>query len=564
MISSTSLVYEKRNKNSFKEQYFEQKIGSFKKSSEFAVHLHLYYTENWEELFKDKLKCLNKKIVFDLYVTMPANNLQYVDNLKADFKEVNVLIVPNRGRDVLPFIKTAKILKDNGYKKVLKIHSKKSTHRDTEGNSAENGDNWLHNTINSLIPSNVKLLDNLIRHLKDPKTGIIGAKDYYYPLKMYSNNNFYWIKTIMDSIDDKFSTGLMSKRFDDLNFFGGTMFWIDLSTINNVLDISLSNFEKESGQTDGTLAHALERVFCILPEIKKKNVFGISPTGISEVKKGAYPDWYFDDISGGKPRINIVVPVYGDWNSLSKNIKSLIKYVGSSEEIAVYYVNDCGPEADDLESKILHQISGLTNFYYHRNEENLGFVKTCNRAAFEITDKSSDILLLNSDTKVTNGFAHAMKQVLYSQERIGAVTARSNNATIWSVPMTSKLAQHQILSYLLYRFMKRSIDTKYITPTVHGFCVIVRRSVINKYGLFDEIYGKGYGEENDFAMRIQRKGWHCAVANGAFVFHYESRSFGSEERNAQIKINEKILVERYPEYRTKVQEYWDKIEEPLK
>jgi GT2 family glycosyltransferase len=157
-----------------------------------------------------------------------------------------------------------------------------------------------------------------------------------------------------------------------------------------------------------------------------------------------------------------------------------------------------------------------------------------------------------------------MRKVLYSSNNIGAVTSRSNNATIWSVPMTSRLANYRLASYLLYRFIKNRLPYMYITPTIHGFCALIRREVIDKYGLFDEVYGKGYGEENDFAMRITAQGWLCAVANQSFVFHYESRSFGNEVRNMQIEKNEKILLERYPNYRTLVQEYWNNIKEPLK
>ena len=282
------------------------------------------------------------------------------------------------------------------------------------------------------------------------------------------------------------------------------------------------------------------------------------------VENTRYPDWYFDDISGGKPQISIIVPVYSDWWSLSKNIASLKKYLANSEDISVHYVNDCGPEADILEKKIKENIGGLTNFYYYRNEKNLGFVGTCNKAALELVNQSDDILLLNSDTKVTKNFVTEMRKVLYSQDDIGAVTSRSNNATIWSVPMTSRLANYRWASYMLYRLIKHDLPEKYITPTIHGFCVLIKREMVKKYGLFDTVYGRGYGEENDFAMRLRSHGWKCAVANYSFVFHYESRSFGNEVRNKQIEKNEKILLERYPDYRHLVQEYWDNIQEPLK
>lgn len=262
-----------------------------------------------------------------------------------------------------------------------------------------------------------------------------------------------------------------------------------------------------------------------------------------------------------KKNVTIVIPVYGDWSSLKHCIKSLKKHLSNQDQVLL--VNDCGPKADYLEHKIAKNIKGKKNFIYERNNKNIGFVKTCNRAVYDLEKTNNDILLLNSDTKVTKNFLHNMKKVLYSDKTIGAVSARSNNATVWSVPMNSRFAHHRVLSYIFYRIIKHSLPEKYITPTIHGFCVLIRREVIKKYGLFDEVYGRGYAEENDFSMRIIRDGWKCAVANYAYVFHYESRSFGNEGRKAQIEKNAKILLKRYPEYDRLVQEYINNTKEPI-
>ena len=416
------------------------------------------------------------------------------------------------------------------------------------------------------MPENESLLDDLLLKLNDSKVGMVGPIDYYFPLKTYLNHNYKILEKIMRSFTKNYFEDILSKKFDDLGFFAGTMFWVDISAIGECLGISKYNFPPEKAQTDGTISHALERVFCLLPQLKDLKTYGISKEHIIEVhnKPLLYPQWYLNDVTSGLPRISVIVPVYADWVSLRKNIKSLKKYFRYSDDVDVYYVNDCGPDANDLERKILNRISGEVNFYYSRNEQNLGFVKTCNRGVFEIVNQENDILLLNSDTKVTRNFIYAMRDVLYSEQNIAAVTSRSNNATVWSVPMSGRLSNHRFLSYVLYVVLRQSVPDKYITPTIHGFCVLIRREVLDRFGLFDEIYGKGYGEENDFAMRVKKNGWKCAVANKSFVFHYESRSFGKTLRDKQIQINEEILTKRYPEYRTLVQEYWDNTRELIR
>lgn len=262
-------------------------------------------------------------------------------------------------------------------------------------------------------------------------------------------------------------------------------------------------------------------------------------------------------------KLNIIVPVYDDWNSLKQNIASLKRFYSNDNSVDVYYVNDCGPRADALEEKILSALNGVDNFYYERNEKNLGFVKNCNNAVFNIVkNKKADILLLNSDTEVTEGFREEMTRVLYSQDDLCAVSPRSNNATVWSVPTDSSLASKPRKSFKLWLRLKEQIPDKYITPTVHGFCMMIRRDVIDKIGLFDEIYGSGYGEENDFTLRARHAGWKCAVANHVFIFHHGSKSFGDKRRSDLTTKNGKTLLSRYPEYDTLVAQYVSEHQEP--
>ncbi len=134
--------------------------------------------------------------------------------------------------------------------------------------------------------------------------------------------------------------------------------------------------------------------------------------------------------------VTVVVPVYGDWDSLAQCIDSLLLNVTSLHQVIL--VNDVGPNADFLESAILEKISGLPNFRYFRNEANIGFVKTCNRAAYELDTTDNDILLLNSDTITTPGFIEEMATVLALSSRHGTVCPRSNNATIASIPLNFK------------------------------------------------------------------------------------------------------------------------------
>lgn len=253
--------------------------------------------------------------------------------------------------------------------------------------------------------------------------------------------------------------------------------------------------------------------------------------------------------------VSIIVPIYADWASISGCLVSLIKYAGRRNSILL--VNDCGPEADEIEQKINALIKGRANIKYFRNSFNLGYGATCNLSVNKYDTTDNDVLLLNSDTVVTRGFIRNMKKVLNSSKAIGCVSPRSNNATVFSIPFNAETHgyYHPAESYRIYKKVKRKLPLYYVSPTAHGFCMLIKRDVIRKYGLFDSVYGKGYCEENDFSMRIRKEGYLSAIANKAYVFHLGSKSFTAKGRERLIKNNTKILNNRYPDYNSLVDSY---------
>jgi len=254
--------------------------------------------------------------------------------------------------------------------------------------------------------------------------------------------------------------------------------------------------------------------------------------------------------------------VYADWPTLRLNIASLKRLYTANRCVDIHYINDCGPAADELEKQIKRSIERLPNFFYHRNSVNLGFLRNCNNAVMSLVDRYSDVLLLNSDTRATKGFIEEMERVLTSGTNIGVVSPRSNNATIWSVPMDGRFREQPERSFSYWKRLKRHLPESNPTPTAHGFCMLIRRSLIDEIGLFDEAFGQGYGEENDFTMRARERGWVCAAANHAYVFHSESKSFGAVRREKLRQKNHALLTSRYPDYDALIEEYLLNTTEP--
>lgn len=260
--------------------------------------------------------------------------------------------------------------------------------------------------------------------------------------------------------------------------------------------------------------------------------------------------------------VTIIVPVYGDWSTLKLCISSLKECVGDNHK--VYFINDMGAEWEDLQEKILREIENKPNFYYFKNNQNIGFVKTCNRGVIELDQSDNDILLLNSDTKVTLGFVEEMSRVLYMSEKHGVVCPRSNNATLLTIPVRNNLGHllEPEKSWDIFCEIKEKLPVYSIIPTGVGFAILIKRDLIKEFGLFDEVYGRGYNEENDFCMRVNQYGYSIVMANQAFVFHYEGKSFGNERKKLD-EINGDILKNRYPYYSIIVNQYFNRDINPV-
>ena len=98
----------------------------------------------------------------------------------------------------------------------------------------------------------------------------------------------------------------------------------------------------------------------------------------------------------------VVVPVYGDIPSVIDCLRALGTTIDRSRH-TVLVVNDCGPEVDAMESAILELVGQDGAFRYERNDTNLGFVGTCNRAVFDLDTTARDVLLLEQRRRADAG-----------------------------------------------------------------------------------------------------------------------------------------------------------------
>ena len=245
--------------------------------------------------------------------------------------------------------------------------------------------------------------------------------------------------------------------------------------------------------------------------------------------------------------IDIIIPVYRGAAETRACLESVLvaKNIQSTE---IVVVNDASPEADI--GAYLAELHASGRITLLSNETNLGFVATCNRAMQLHSDR--DVVLLNSDTLVVDGWLDRMSACAKSVPHTASVTPFSNNATLCSYPrvaVSNPLQPGLSLRELDAKFNALNARRYVDIPTGVGFCMMMTRAAIDAIGMFDaEAFGRGYGEENDWCMRATGQGFTHQLCGDLFVYHQGEVSFGSDAASGKQHA-QSVIDARYPGYR---------------
>lgn len=166
------------------------------------------------------------------------------------------------------------------------------------------------------------------------------------------------------------------------------------------------------------------------------------------------------------------------------------------------------------------------------------------------------VILLNSDTIVTPGWADKMADAVFSTPGAGIVGPLSNAASYQSIPDTHGTATQTAVNSLAAGLTPDEINAKcevwttgvempYV-PLVHGFCLGITRDAIDLIGTFDEArFPQGYGEENDYCLRALELGVWPVIATHTFVYHAKSKSYTEGRRSALAEASQQVIYQTY-------------------
>ncbi len=251
------------------------------------------------------------------------------------------------------------------------------------------------------------------------------------------------------------------------------------------------------------------------------------------------------------PRVSVVVPVFNAAEDLQRCLEALIRHTRAGARLII--VDDAS--TDPQVTEVLASYRGRPGIEILVNPANLGFTRSCNRG-IEAAGRD-DVVLLNSDTIVPQRWLENLTVAARATPRTGSATPLSDNAGAFSAPEIggANVTPHGLSASDVSRLVAQaSIVSFPEVPTGHGFCLYLRRELLDAVGgnLDAEAFTRGYGEENDLCMRGLRAGFRHVLDDRTYVLHRQGASFGAE-RAPLLAAARDTLDRRYPEYARLVQ-----------
>ncbi len=183
-----------------------------------------------------------------------------------------------------------------------------------------------------------------------------------------------------------------------------------------------------------------------------------------------------------------------------------------------------------------------------KNTDNIGFGPACNQAvksSIGTEYESYDIFLLNNDTRLTDNAVYFLREALYSSADVGAVGSVSNYA---GNKQQIDITYDRVEDYLEYG-KRNNIpeDTTNCEERVRlsGFSMLIKRSVWNEIGGFDEDFAPGYFEDDALSMELLKRGYRLLVVKNSFIYHAGSQSFGKVDYNQLLLDHRELFIKKY-------------------
>ncbi|MHB8153277.1 MAG: glycosyltransferase [Bacillati bacterium] len=139
------------------------------------------------------------------------------------------------------------------------------------------------------------------------------------------------------------------------------------------------------------------------------------------------------------------------------------------------------------------------------------------------------VVFLNNDVIVADGWLDGLTDAFVRIPGLGVSAPRSNKVT--GHQQTSDHSYEGLEEFGRYAQGRRQryAQRGYVTDRAIGLCLCVDRRLIGEVGGFDERYGVGNFEDDDFCLRVRAAGYKIYICDDVFIHHFGSQSFAANK-----------------------------------
>ena len=217
---------------------------------------------------------------------------------------------------------------------------------------------------------------------------------------------------------------------------------------------------------------------------------------------------------------SIIIPV---WNrlELTRDCLTALSQIKDQPEYEVIIVDN---SSTDGTKEFLAELKGDVQII--RNEKNEGFAKACNQGARAA--RGQYLVFLNNDTIPQSGWLSSLVSEVDAQPEVGVVGSKLlyPDGTVQHAGVVRDL-EHR-LPYHIYKSFAGdhpAVNQRREFQIVTAACLLIRRSLFEEVGGFDEGYVNGF-EDADLCLKVRERGYAVVYQPRSVVLHLESQTAG--------------------------------------